>query len=641
MEVFNNRKKLINFYIILLKSTIIFQIIILSFSETQTECDYDTPIRRKESNDCIIGDCTQQEYQEGDCSIENQKIKTQWLNNFILFDGGLDFIYIDIINSLNGKLIALIFTSDPDDPTRIFFGLKKNDGRGNFIVHETDTSFLTRFHSDLKLRDHPNAFTFKVNDGNMDNTEYLISISNNDVIEIYDIEHNFIHQPRIYELFNEHFNISSYINVLLPISNNNYALAFIVNDNNNNYFYLFKLQFTTYLIDDKAIFKNDTKYYESSDSKIVSCFQSDQNYIICFYQDRSFNYQEIIFDQNYEIKKNDTIVNGPLNEENYFEGVHFTGETAAFLYYNSENKPIIIFKKYNLNNNSIINYFDNIGHIELNINNSNTCVDFNDLIKISEFKICFTSINENKKDLYLTIINNYDQINEKIKIRYYIIHMFNLYIYEFNAGLSTTIYNNYIVLASSFSIIDNEEYESFSIILFSYPNSEDFTIDLNEIFIIDLNLKCKIENNIFGLVYNGIKLLNISEGYNLLSTKHGRELSIDDYIYEDEKIIVDLNNLASIPENGRIVFALEVKEPNYNIYNDYAYLIQNINGNDTEENYFEQKTYIGRHSYCNIIKINDDSLADECEAQNCKLCLSNQTCIYVKIILNYHKMEMQ
>ena len=33
----------------------------------------------------------------------------------------------------------------------------------------------------------------------------------------------------------------------------------------------------------------------------------------------------------------------------------------------------------------------------------------------------------------------------------------------------------------------------------------------------------------------------------------------------DEKIIVDLSLDTSIPQNRRIVFALEVKEPSYNI----------------------------------------------------------------------------
>ena len=70
-----------------------------------------------------------------------------------------------------------------------------------------------------------------------------------------------------------------------------------------------------------------------------------------------------------------------------------------------------------------------------------------------------------------------------------------------------------------------------------------------------------------------------------------------------------------------------MKEPSYNIYNEYAYSSQNINGDDTEENFFVQKTYIGRHSYCDITKIDEEFLTQVCEAENCKLCLTDQTCI--------------
>ena len=644
MEVIIKRKKMINFYILLLKSIIFFQIIILSFSETQNICEYDTPILRKGSSICIKEGCMQKDYQDDECSIENQKIKTQWLNGFRFFedeygDIKIDYTYIDIITSLNGKLIVFCNSEYDSDSIRLFYFLESN-GRYSFKdkyseEEQKEIPYLSYDLSKENRGDFTNIFSFKVNGRNMDNKEYLISISNNnDLINIYDIEGEYYNPVEINILFNiDNFKISSYVNTFFQIGNsNNYILAFIANNNEVNYFYLCKIDFSSYNFNGFSILNDNMKIFESSNAKIVSCFESDSKYLICFYQDRLYNYQEIVFDQNYVLKKNGTIVarspDEDLDEEKYFEGVHFTEETAAFLYYNGS-KPTIIFKKYNINEENIVNHFNSIEQIELNLT-TNTDVHFNDLIKIDEFKICFTSVNEDKEDLYITIINNYDQVNEKIKIRYYIIHIKNLYLYQIRKGLSTTVYNGFISLASSFS-----EFEFFDdycwgpssiILLFSYPNSEDFTIDLNDEFIIDLNSKCKIENNIFGLVYNGIKLLNISEGYNLLSTKNGRELSIDDYIYEDEKIIVDLSNIANIPENGRIVFALELIEPSYDIYNDYAYSIQNI-GDDTEESFFEPKTYIGRHSYCDIIKINDDSLADECEAQNCKLCLSNQTCI--------------
>ena len=606
---------------------IIFQKLFQSLSQSETECEYDTPIIKKEiSNECISGGCTQVQYKNDYCSIENEKIKKQWLNNFITFEYLDELNYIDIYTSSSGNLISISSTTLPANDNgfkRFFYILKNNDGRGFFldIDNDIDTPYFYYSHSDCSMREHPNIFTFNLNNG--DEQEYIICISTNDDFEMFDLENEQITQKESYYFDIDH--ILSYVNILLKLDNGNYALSLIADDRGKNYFCLIILSFSSFLFPSSTVLT--TKKYDSSNSKIVSCFESEHKYIICFYQDNLNNYQEIVFNQNYELQKNDTIVTGPLDVDNYFEGVHFTGETAAFLYYNNENKPTIIFKEYNINSENIVNHFNSIGQIVLNIQNPNTNVELNDLIKINDYKICFTSVNEDKKDLYLTIINNYDRTNEKIKIRYYTIHMYNLYIYEIQNKLSTTVYNGFISLASSFSTKDGQTYNSATILLFSYPNSEDFDINLNDNFIIDLNSKCQIVNNIFGLIYNGIKLIDISEGYNLLSTKNGRELSIGKYIYEDEKIIVDLSNIANIPENGRIIFALEVKDPSYNIYNDYAYSIQNIGG-DTEESFFEPKTYIGRHSYCDITKINEDLLTQECEVEYCNFCLTDhQTCI--------------
>ena len=62
------------FYFVL--KAIIFQIIFKSLSQSETECEYDTPIIKKEiSNECISGGCTEMQYKNDFCSIENKKIK--------------------------------------------------------------------------------------------------------------------------------------------------------------------------------------------------------------------------------------------------------------------------------------------------------------------------------------------------------------------------------------------------------------------------------------------------------------------------------------------------------------------------------------------------------------------------------------
>ena len=82
--------------------------------------------------------------------------------------------------------------------------------------------------------------------------------------------------------------------------------------------------------------------------------------------------------------------------------------------------------------------------------------------------------------------------------------MNNLYIYRFFNRISITIYNGLIALASTY--IDLDDCSAVSLILFSYPNSTDFEVDIieklkiNDNIIIDLNSKCNLDNNIFGLI---------------------------------------------------------------------------------------------------------------------------------------------
>ena len=260
-------------------------------------------------------------------------------------------------------------------------------------------------------------------------------------------------------------------------------------------------------------------------------------------------------------------------------------------------------------------------------------VELNDLIEISDLKICFTSLRDDKKDLYIIIINNYDKTNEKIKIKYYLIHMHNLYLYEFNSKIKAIIYNECLVFGSSF-LNKNEEWAPgcSSIIMFSYPNSRDlhFIITNNlinfENILIDLNSQCQIDNNIFGLKKNGIKIINIDEGYRFLSTKDSRVIIAGDYIQEVENITFVISKTLSIPLKGKIVFALEAIELDYNTLIQYTNSTESINGEDTEQIFFSPKTYLGRHSYCEF-EIDENSLTDVCADEFCEFCLVYSTCI--------------
>ena len=590
-------------------------------SLSQNECDYHFPVRIEESKECVKGDDFYEiHYKRNECFIDNSIVKTQLINNLRMFEE-LDYQYIDIKTTFNGNLISLTTSSADDNQYgKLFYCLNKEDGRGYF----SDTPYKL---TSQVVREYINIFSVKKK-GNTDNKEYIgsLSIDEDNEFEVYD---DYItYTSTSISLFDcKYF---SHVSSIFELNNENLFCGIIGQKDGKNYFYITKFAFTRF----SDVPKSDIEFtikYECSNSKIVSCCQSDNKNIMCFYQYINNSYVEVIFDQNMSFQLNKTIVDENIEENKYFEGVHFTGEVCAFIYYDQQNKANLFFKNFNEEVLDLVNYFE-FGKIELNLNDPNIDISLNDLIKLNDSKICFTSINGDKKDLYITIIHEYDKVNKKIKIKYYLIHMFNLYHYKFNKILSTTIYNDFLVLGSSFSQLDYGKWDATSIILFSYPNSKDFDFDIMEHLqipknlTIDLNSICVIENNIFGLIYYGIKIINFENEYILLSSKNYRKINIGEYIYENENIVFVLSkNLTS----GKIVFAMEAIEPNYTTHIKYFNSSTNINENDTEENYYSPKRYIGRHSYCNII-LEENSIFDDCNDNNCELCLINKTCIKCK-----------
>ena len=125
------------------------------------------------------------EFEDGDCIIDNQIVKTQWINNFFISDI-VDFNYIDLYTSLNGDLISVITTYEWGRDSRVFFHLKGENGRGYFSNYGEETPFLI-MSNNAEGREHINIFTLKLNN-NIDDQEYIMSISTyNEDVELYEL----------------------------------------------------------------------------------------------------------------------------------------------------------------------------------------------------------------------------------------------------------------------------------------------------------------------------------------------------------------------------------------------------------------------------------------------------------------------
>ena len=114
---------------------ILFQLFIFFSIKTIQSCPKDYPILK--DGQCILEFCTKEQFNSGECQINNEIIQTQWLNNFINLE--ISYLrYVNFASCYNGDMI-LQSNTYPITKTRIFLGFKKN-GRGFFLDKQTNKS---------------------------------------------------------------------------------------------------------------------------------------------------------------------------------------------------------------------------------------------------------------------------------------------------------------------------------------------------------------------------------------------------------------------------------------------------------------------------------------------------------------------
>ena len=601
------------------------------------ECEYNSPIL-KESK-CIEGQCLPAEFQSKICIINNPLIKVQWLNNIIPISD-TNFTYVDILTMSNGDLI-IETSSFPSQLKRMFYGLKKN-GRSYFRYKERKTSYYTI--NTTKARYESFIFGVKIN-GTEDNKEYLFSVpkDSDKSCELYDFENNSLYEVDLRTFFGvQTFTFDT--KVVKLTSNSDYYILGICGTKwepkATYYFYLMKLLFTSKDIVKFNPIINSTRTY-SSNSRFISCFESKSKYIICFYQSAALYYVIGIYDQNLNYITSKNITQGISSQTIFFKGIHYKEDVGAFGFYSEINEEYIfhiILKEYDISNNIIHDYIGNIPLIKINKGeNPNPEGLLNDMIKLSDTKICFISFSNDKKILKIAIINNFS--DNKIIIRYYFSNIYNLYLFKAQVELGISLYNNFIAMAFS----AKNEYDSRKsyLIIFSYPNSTDFETVLSDNvksftnYVVNLREKCTIENNLFGYIFYGIKIVGFSHGYQLLSKNKRFKIKVGDILIdEDDKVEFVINKKVNLTQRGRIKFSMVLSEPNYNESNQYSTIIDKgyCNSCDDEEEIYNnnKNKFIGRVSYHTII-IDPDILTTDCKNENCAYCLKEDlTCITCK-----------
>ncbi len=632
----------------------IYFIILINIIKSQ--CTFDTPIFK--DGQCKLDYCSKLQYKNKECQIANEIVKTQWLSNIIRI-GDLDFRYINFATFSNGDMIVET-SACPSNETRMFYGLD-TDGRGLFnsnsgtrktpyyIIEANDQPGNTP-----RSRYEAENVIVTINEGTDKGKEYLVTFpKTTQYIELYLFDENVINQKQFKTLFGnemENFRGSAFTYIL---NNVNYVIiAYKTSRTSTNYFKVKRLNFKSKEFSGtNPVVEEFTT--EANPKVSISCFPTVSNYIICSYiepitKDFITTNSFTIIALNTELKKQGilTFSNEVNSDASVFvKCVHLKEEAGAFVYYNANNYPFFLFKKFN----KITKVFDeylSLSYVELTkYSNNNYCLK-NDLIKITDTKLCFTATSSANDTLNIMLINIFESNN--VFVRYYQIRFFKLNKYKILLDMRGSLYKNFIATAFSYCrqevcYNDKEGDHYAGLILFSYPSQENselniinYLFDNNDIKISNIIVNFKnnliIDNNIFGFIYYGIKIKeNKCDIIDIMKYDTEEKIQINETV-ANEKVRLIFNAPTEIM-SCEIKYTYIITEPKYEDYNKYVDVEDNSFGSINEYYYNSQTDkYEGKINTYEIII--DQDFEIECKG-NCELCLKNDTNFCVTCEFNY------
>ena len=642
-----------------LKLVLILQILASFNMETCT--NRNSPLLK--GTNCL-NTCSQSDIQSEVCKVDNEIIKTQWLNN-IIYITPEDYRYINIALSESNS-IYIIVSSWHENNERYLYILD-NEGYGFFEgedgnktpfkkIEISDTSHKGRFES--------NAFTIKLY-SQTDEKEYLLSISKGaQYAELYDLYSNNVYFKSIENVFGELHDVFSYVTAHLKFTmndnKNTYLLGLLATEYprdgvRDRYFYLKKIRFNSLNIQTDPTIQ--TQKILSSYSQMISCYETSTNLnIICFHKNSANKYVVIAYDQELNMLKNTSIADADDENDHFYKCAHFFGETGVFAYF-THDTHLLKFEFKTYSGGSIVNFYENIPSLiiqntTLNLT-FNRFLTLNDIAKVKDKKFYYGGISDDRKILYVISIINYS--DDKFMVRIYSFNTYKLLNYRVYCDLGIVIYKNFLAMGTSFNI--GEPLTAYSsLIIFSYVNTTDTSTEItgylfnnNNTKIYDLNIKLTgefvMENNIFGYVYSGVQIIENCKDLNdiYFAYDNGEKIESSYFLEKNKtvKLIIPKSDVYD-PFICLFKYASTVSEPDYDEFNKYPILYYDTaTGNTEKENFFFEKTnYVGKYSNYYLYLLIE--LTESGCGSNCELCYSSDknkcvTCIYDYYIENNEK----
>ena len=615
---------------------------------TKCYCPKDNPI--KKNGECSSEFCTEDDFKNSICLIDNEIVKTQWLNNIIIFD---EYRYRFNSMAISKKGDFIFETSSEETPlngVRLFFGLKKNGSYyfKNDNNEEIPTKKIIVLDDNYEgaMRYESNIFFIKINNEKFqENKEFLVSISlYYGFMELYDLDDQNILVSKI-----PAYDINNYIIFSKMCS--------LIELNNKEYLYFFhgrryEISLDSYIIIKKYIFYDNilstdnmkdifTKEIGASFARNTNAFKTDSNQIVLFYVNLQNTYKIEVLNESLETQYDKDLEQIPssyiVQDIFYFyKCIHLKENIGIFIYYLKYDFYFPLIRIEDINTKTGINTLFNFNLENItNIYQFNGYSYYNDLVKINNKRFSYISSSMNKTILYIILFDLYNN-NKNINIRYYKINLYDFYYFKIYNDISSIMFNNFLVISLSVcnSLQCDQSADSFftSLLFFSYFNSSDFRINITSYFsnngnddnddiTIPFPNNIKIDNNIFGYqIQEKIKITSIPNEINfyLINENKGKkEIKIGDEI-NPNNINITISPKKDVIKNNNtyfIEYQYQYTDPDFDTFNQYPDIICSYPDNssiDDQKEVFNKDTKI---HFNKSLKI-EFKLCNE----NCKTC---------------------
>ena len=613
---------------------------------SKCSCDREKPIYK--NGECQSIYCTESEFRSNICSIENDIIKEQWLNNFIVFN---EYNYRFTNKIINDEGDFILITSPMYSGIRLFYVLKKN---GSFYFKNDDNQEISTKKIEVKdgdsisIRSYSQVFLIRAKNNSLLNTnkQFLVSISSFlGYFELYDLEDDNVLVSKLpTQNFTDHI-IATMRDSIIELPNNEYLYTYIGQKEAEFLLYLQKYSFYDIDINQENI--NEKVKKETIEKNIwfavmLSSFSLDENTFVLFYYDNRRDMRIELLDENLNNKNFKIVDNANVTDDLiglFFKSIYFSENIGIFGYYiNDQNSyPKILIEKIELYNFTDLFHFD-LNDIIEGKEQFNTQPLLNDLIKINDKRFSLISSSRDKLVLYIILFDLYNN-QQNIKIRLYKIDIYNLYNYKIFSDISCIMFNNYLTLSMSVcnSLKCENEFEDhfFSALLFfSYINGTDYNINLTSYFenqentdnddddiIIPFPYELQIDNNIFGYqIVQRIKIISIPNEIILYCKgKYNQKAKLkegDETLFSIDFIISPKKDVLKNDCTYFFEYQVQTSDLDYEEFNKFSYKIydypENSSVDQRDEFYENIQIYYGK-----ILKI-EFKLCHE----NCKSCKS-------------------